>query len=363
MPRRSSITLFAFLGIPRDAHSKMVRKTFIFRMFCPPQDLGDEPMIRRLTILALLGLPTLVPVQAMGMASAELYGTKAYTYGRFEARIQHAPGDGVVSSFFLWKEGSEVSGAYWNEIDFEKVGANCSMQTNARYGTSAANHSQTNPMPGNTCAEYHDYGIEWTPTYIAWSVDGGEFRRDTGDTATAFSQNASAGMTMHFNLWPGNASFGGNIANTTLPVHEYISWVQYSSYDNGNFQVQWREEFQDSAVPTGWAVGNWGSAYNLSTHNPQNVSFVGGIAVLSLTADNATGNPGTPPTDDGTNPPSSTGGSSGTGHGSSGGCAMMSFSTRDRPGLVCILMVAACPLVLGRRRWRQLLTTSRRRPY
>ena len=318
-------------------------------------------MIRRLTILALLGLPTMVPTRAMGMASAELYGTQAHTYGRFEARIQHAPGDGVVSSFFLWKEGSEVSGAYWNEVDFEKIGANCIMQTNARYGTSVTNHNQTNPMPGNVCGEYHDYRIEWTPTYIAWSVDGSEFRRDTGDTATAFRQNASAGMTMHFNIWPGNSSFGGNINNTTLPVHEYISWVQYSSYDNGNFQVQWREEFQDSAIPTGWAVGNWASAYNLSTHSLQNVSFVDGIAVLSLTADDATGNPGTPPADDGTSgtSPSSTGGSSGTRSGSSGGCAMMSFSKKDCPGLACILMVAAC--LLGRTRWRQFLTTSRRR--
>ncbi len=179
-------------------------------------------MIRRGTILALLGLSTIISARAMGMASAELYATQSYTYGRFEARIQHAPGDGVVSSFFLWKDGSEVAGAYWNELDFEKVGADCSMTTNARYGTAASNHSKTNAMPGNSCAEYHTYGIDWTPSYIAWSVDGSEFRRDTGDTATAFSENASAGMTIHFNIWPGNSSFGGNIDNTTLPVREYI---------------------------------------------------------------------------------------------------------------------------------------------
>jgi hypothetical protein len=40
---------------------------------------------------------------------------------------------------------------------------------------------------------------------------------------------------------------------------------------------------------------------------------------------------------------------------------MMSISTRDCPGLVCILMTAACLLVLSRTRWRQFLTTSRRR--
>jgi endo-1,3-1,4-beta-glycanase ExoK len=176
-------------------------------------------MTRSWTILTPLCLLTTIPATALGMASAELYGTKAYKYGRFEARIEHAPGDGVVSSFFLWKEGSEVSGTYWNEIDFEKVGADCRMQTNARYGSSASNHSRYDTMPGHTCAEYHTYGIDWTPDYIAWSVDGNEFRRETGDTAKAFADNTPSGMTMHFNIWPGNSSFGGNIANTTLPVH------------------------------------------------------------------------------------------------------------------------------------------------
>ena len=275
-------------------------------------------MIRRATLIALLCLGTILPARVMGMASAELYKTQAYQYGRFEARIQYAPGDGVVSSFFLWKDGSDASGAFWNELDFEKEQAGCLMQTNARYGTSATNHAQMNTMPGKSCAEYHDYRFEWTPDYIAWSVDGSEFRRDTGATATAYAQNATAGMTIHFNIWPGNSSFGGNINNTTLPVRQYISWVQYSSYSNGAFQQQWREEFQDSGVPTGWAVGTWSSPYNLSTHNAQNVSFVNGIAILSLTADNATGNPGTPPVDPAAGGSSGSGGSTGTG-GTTGG--------------------------------------------
>ena len=308
-------------------------------------------MIRNGTILLLLGLSAIIPATAMGMASAELYTTQAYRFGRFEARIQQAPGDGVVSSFFLWKDGSEVSGAYWNELDVEKFGADCRMQTNSRYGTAAANHSQVATMGGNNCAQYHDYRIEWTPDYIAWSVDGSEFRRDTGDGATAYSQNAPAGMAIHFNIWPGNSSFGGNINNTTLPVHEYISWVQYSSYDNGDFQVQWREEFQYSGVPTGWATGNWGSAYNLSTHNPQNVGFVDGIAVLSLTADDATGAPGTPPPDDGTSGTAGTGGapsSSGASSGSSGGCTLAPRSGSGGPAPFAILVVAACLRLLAR---------------
>jgi MYXO-CTERM domain-containing protein len=251
----------------------------------------------------------------MGMASAELYSTNAYFYGRFDARIQFAPGDGVVGAFFLWKEGSDATNAYWNELDYEKIAADCHMQINSIYGNPKSQHQKIPSLLSTICTGYHDYRFEWTPTYIAWVVDGKEIRRDTGADATAYAQNATAGMSIHFNVWPGNSSFGGNINNTTLPVHQYISWVEYSSYDNGNFNLQWHEDFQSSDIPSGWAVGNWGSPYNLSTHSPQNVGFVNGIAVLSLTADDATGNPGTPPADTGSSGSGGIGGSSSTGSG------------------------------------------------
>src|SRR3954463_1993089 len=105
----------------------------------------------------------LAPVSAMAMASAELYSTNAYLYGRFDARIQYAPGDGVVSSFFLWKEGSDAANAYWNELDYEKVGANCTMQINNIYGNPKVQHQQTPTFSFNLCSGYHDYRFEWTP--------------------------------------------------------------------------------------------------------------------------------------------------------------------------------------------------------
>jgi endo-1,3-1,4-beta-glycanase ExoK len=250
---------------------------------------------------------------AGAVASAELYKPQAYFYGRFEARVQYAPGSGVISSFFLWKDGSSATTS-WNELDYEKLNADCHMQTNAWTGQ-AVQHTQVNAMPGNICAGYHTYSFEWTPTYIAWAVDGVEIRRETGAIAADYTANASAGMTFHFNVWPGNASFGGAFSPSILPVHEYISWVQYSSYVNGAFQLQWREEFTGSGVPSGWAEGNWASPYGLSTHNPANVNYVNGIAILSLTADGATGYTGIPPADNGS------GGSAGSGGASVGGTA------------------------------------------
>jgi hypothetical protein len=243
---------------------------------------------------AFLGA-VLTPRPALAVASAELYRMDAQRYGRYEARIRYAAGDGVVSSFFLWKVGSETPGVYWNELDFEKLGADCHMQTNALYGNPLVSTEQLHTVPATMCDAYHDYRFEWTPTYLAWFIDGQEVRRDTGAVAAAFEQNAGAGMRIHFNVWPGNANFGGNFDPAILPVRQYISWVQYSSFANDAFTVQWREEFNGTSLPSGWATGNWGSPYNLPTHHRANVTFVNAIAVLSVTSDNGTGFTGTPP--------------------------------------------------------------------
>ena len=58
-----------------------------------------------LASLCLLG--ALLPTRAaFATKSAELYTSAAYGYGRVETRMRFAAGDGVVSAFFLWKDGS-----------------------------------------------------------------------------------------------------------------------------------------------------------------------------------------------------------------------------------------------------------------
>src|SRR5689334_4343230 len=88
---------------------------------------------RRLA-LSLISLSLTVAAEAGAVASAELIRDQTYTYGRFEARVQFGAGDGIISSFFLWKPGSEMPGIFWNELDFEKLGADCRLQTNPLYG-------------------------------------------------------------------------------------------------------------------------------------------------------------------------------------------------------------------------------------
>jgi MYXO-CTERM domain-containing protein len=241
-----------------------------------------------LTSLCLLGA-FLLPRVANATKSAELYTSTAYPYGRFEARMRFAGGDGIVSAFFLWKDKSEQAGMFWNELDYEKIGASCELQTNALFGNPSAGHTQKPAVSADLCGSFHVYAYEWTADHIAWSLDGAEIRRETGDIAAAYAQNASAGMQIHFNLWPGDATFGGNFDPGILPVYQYVDWVQFSSYADGAFTLAWREDFGAATAPTGWLAGNWTSSKNLSTHDPLNVNFVNGCAVLSMTADTATG--------------------------------------------------------------------------
>jgi hypothetical protein len=278
-------------------------------------------MIRNLLAAGSLALPLAFAAPARAVSSAELYQSEAHTYGRFEARIRFAAGDGVISSFFLWKPGSELAGTFWNELDFEKLGADCRMQTNPLYGLPVADHGQIASVSGDLCADYHTYAFEWTPGYIAWLIDGVEVRREAGEAAAAFELNAASGMQIHFNLWPGDATFGGNFDPATLPLQQYISWVQYSSFASGVFVLEWREDFAAGVLPAGWATGNWASPKNYSTHTPANVSFVDGITVLSLTPDGATGFAGTPPPDDALEPgpAPAAGGSSSSGTGAPDG--------------------------------------------
>jgi MYXO-CTERM domain-containing protein len=263
-----------------------------------------HPFFSRLS-LAGLAASLLVSPAAVAVSGAELIRGEHFRYGRFAARIQFAPGDGVVSTFFLWKDGSELPAVFWNEIDIEKLGARCmGYSSNALYGLPEANHTQDIVSTADLCTGYHTHAVEWTPDHLIWLLDGTEVRRITGADLQAFEENAVPGMQMRFNLWVGNAGFGGNFSAETLPVHQYLNWVSYSEYSPGagdggtDFREAWRDDF-DAPLDNGWSSATWASPFNESVHSPANISVVEGKAVLSLTSDDALGFLGTPPSDPG----------------------------------------------------------------
>jgi endo-1,3-1,4-beta-glycanase ExoK len=256
---------------------------------------------------------SVVPRAAHAVKSGELYTSASHPFGRFEASIKFPAGDGVVGAFFLWKPGSEVEGTFWNELDFEKVGADCQLESNAYYGSPATVHAQRHTPATLLCGSYHTFAFEWTPTYLAWFVDGVELRRDTGAAATAYADNAMDGMQYRFNIWPGDASFGGNFDPNVLPVYEEIDWVQYSSFANGVFTLEWRDDFNGTALDPRWLLGTWDSPKGLSQHDVRNVGVINGHAILALTSDEGVG--------EGVPPPTGTGGMGGAA-GASGGAGL-----------------------------------------
>ena len=107
---------------------------------------------------------------------AELRTITSYTYGRFEVRMQSAAGSGMLSSFFTYHD----AGIAWNEIDLEILGQyGDEVQFNV-ITPGQVNHVHESPTSFNPHLEFHTYAFEWTPTYVAWFIDGLEVYRDQG---------------------------------------------------------------------------------------------------------------------------------------------------------------------------------------
>ena len=115
---------------------------------------------------------------------AEIYSNQSYHYGRYEMRMRAAKGSGVLSTFFTYKNGSEQNGVFWEEIDIEIFGKNnaTQWQSNVIIGTNrpTTKTEGVHTAPASLGDAYHTYVLEWTPYYIAWFVDGAEFRRING---------------------------------------------------------------------------------------------------------------------------------------------------------------------------------------
>jgi beta-glucanase (GH16 family) len=311
--------------------------------------ITQAPMARTLLSLICSLATTAVASSAFAaVTSAELYTGASYQYGRFEARVRFAPGDGVVSSFFLWKDGSERPETYWNELDFEKLGATCFLETNAFYGKPQVPNPLRHPEQMDLCTEFHTYTYEWTPEYIVWLVDGVEIRRATDAAVTAFAENATAGMQIRFNIWPGDITFGGNFSPSILPVYQQIDWVEYSSYADGDFTLEWRDDFDSEQLDARWLTGSWASPKNNSTHNSRNVTLADGKAVLALTQEQG-GSGGTSAQGGSSSGGNSAGGPSTPNCDSDDGCSTAPGRPSGTSALLAALGLAGICLARGRR--------------
>lgn len=255
-----------------------------------------------LTILiSLLLIPEILQAKAYKGAEVYVPDSKAVTYGRFEMRMMAAKGSGSLSTFFLYKNGSETGAFPWEEVDIEIKGKDNAdnWQSNIITGTGGSVHSEQMHGPDQFADRFHTFTVEWTPGKVVWIVDGTVIRTTEGGQADSLTSP----MGNRFNLWAASSeAWVGSFDPSILPIYQYVNWISYESYTPGagpggsDFTPEWRDDF-DTFDGSRWAKANWTFTENLTDFDPANVVVKDGMLILCLTAEGATGFSGTVPVD------------------------------------------------------------------
>jgi endo-1,3-1,4-beta-glycanase ExoK len=322
----------------RAAINQVVRESSIATLLRPMK-------LSTCAFLAAVLLTEAGTVEAKAYKGAEVYSLQGVLYGRMEMRMRMIRGSGLVSTFFTYKNGSETAGTTWEETDIEVLGKNdaTTWQSNLITGNPRVTSEQLYSSTSSLADSYHTYTLEWTPDYVSWSFDGAMVRKTEGGQASSLVNAA----TLRFNAWASSSTgWVGALDEAALPAYQFVNWIKYYRYENGQFVLDWTDEF-DSFDSSRWAKGNWTFDGNLVDFDPANALVQDGTLILAITKEGATGFGGTVPVDDGT---SGDGGVIVTKPGSDSGCAIAG-SPSHRTGGLCAMLI-----VLGVAAWR------RRRP-
>lgn len=212
--------------------------------------------------------------------------------------MRMAKGSGLLSTFFTYKNGSEVSGALWEEIDIEVLGKNDAyqMQSNIIVGSPRQTTEALHTASQSLADDYHTYTLEWTPDYVVWLIDGQQVRKINGGNFVTGLVNP---QTMRFNIWASTSeSWVGAFNSSVLPVYQFINYMEYYAYNSNSksFSLSWRDDFNNFDTNR-WGKADWTFDGNYVDFDPANVVVKNGTLVLALTTENAKGFTGTVPVD------------------------------------------------------------------
>lgn len=222
---------------------------------------------------------------------AEYRTNASYLYGRFEVRMKSIGREGTLASFFTYND--SYPSTPWNEIDIEILGRYTDDVQFNPITPGQVNHVSHQYVAFNPALDYHIYGFEWTPDYVAWFIDSLEVYRQTGDHIATLNFPQKIMM----NVWcPAATNWAGNWNDAVLPAFAYYDWVRYASYTPGtgtagtgnNFTPQWTDNF-DSWDQTRWdkASHTWNG--NNCDFIHENAAFQDGKLILCLTKETAIG--------------------------------------------------------------------------
>ena len=227
----------------------------------------------------------------------ELRTKDSFLYGRFEARLKSAQGDGLVSSFFTYQDELINGGHIWNEIDIEVLGRWSNIVNMNTITPGQSSHLRESLIKDlNAHSDFNDYAFEWTPNYVAWFINGKEYYRQDLPTHTYIATLRHPQKIM-MNLWvPVYEDWVGKWNEDIIPRFAYYDNVSYYEHTPGtgshgtgnNFTLKWNDEF-DSFDSSRWEKATHTFSGNRVKFEPGNVVFKDGKMILCLTYGNAFG--------------------------------------------------------------------------
>ncbi|MGE5327736.1 MAG: family 16 glycosylhydrolase [Thiobacillus sp.] len=157
-----------------------------------------------------------------------------WQYGRIEVRAKLPQGIGSWPAIWMLPNGAKYGSTYLanGEIDqMEEVGADQN-EVNAsahslKYNPANNNVRTKNIVVANAQTTFHNYGLEWTPNYLSFTVDGVEFYRVNNDHTGYQSWPYDQPYYLLLNLAIGG-SWGGykGVDNSSLPWKFAIDYVR-----------------------------------------------------------------------------------------------------------------------------------------
>lgn len=150
-------------------------------------------------------------------------GRFSFRYGRAEARINLAIGEGLWPAFWMMPEDSVYGGwASSGEIDIMEASDDAQHVSGAiHYGGSWPQNTYTSQGvtdPGSFGEEWHVYAVEWEPDQIRWYLDNQLYMLRTSDQWYSLGaqgdENAPFDQDFHLLL---NMAVGGNFTITPPP--------------------------------------------------------------------------------------------------------------------------------------------------
>ena len=160
--------------------------------------------------------------QTFQYASGVLCSVHEQKYGYFEARLKVPAGQGMWPAFWLL---GQVGAPGVNEIDIHEILGHqpSTVYMTIHWGTDyAAGHKSDGSswVGPDFSADFHVFGLEWTPDTIIWTIDGVERKRHTGEGVPQVPMYVILNLAIG-GMWPGAPD-----ATTQFPGLYQIDYVR-----------------------------------------------------------------------------------------------------------------------------------------